>query len=45
MTRLDEFSKDEWRDVVRALRPDWSDDQFEAKWREFAAMKRAREWN
>jgi len=41
-TRLDEFSKDEWRDVCRAARPDIDDEQFEAEWQEFEAAKRMR---
>jgi hypothetical protein len=38
--RLDEFSKEEWQDVSRKLRPDWTDEQFEEAWVEFQEMKR-----
>ncbi|MES2987667.1 MAG: hypothetical protein V4808_07160 [Pseudomonadota bacterium] len=40
--RLDEFDKAEWRDVVRIVRPDWSDEQFDAEWAGFQARKRRR---
>lgn len=40
MTRLDEFTKDEWRDVARRLRPDWSAEKFEQEWLEFCEFKR-----
>lgn len=38
--RLDQFDKVEWRDVVRRVRPDWTDEQFEQAWAEFIEMKR-----
>lgn len=38
--RLDEFSKDEWRDVARILRPDWAEADFEQAWAEFVEIKR-----
>lgn len=38
--RLDEFSKDEWREVARRLRPDMSDGEFELAWTEFCELKR-----
>ena len=41
-TRLSELSKDEWRDVCRAARPDIDDETFEAEWQEFQAAKRMR---
>lgn len=41
--RLDEYTKDEWRDVCMKARPDLSDDEFEQLWADFQAMKRARE--
>ena len=43
--RLDEFTKDEWRDVCRRLRPDITDDEFDEEWREFQAHKRRRRLN
>ncbi len=36
---LKEFDKDEWREVARKLRPDWTDEEFEAAWLEFCALK------
>lgn len=39
---LDEFDRDEWRDVVRLVRPDWSDERFDAEWDRFVEMKRRR---
>lgn len=38
-TKLNEFDKDEWRDVSRKLRPDWTEEQFEEAWQEFVALK------
>ena len=38
--RLDEFDKNEWRDVARRLRPDWTDDDFDEAWDEFVELKR-----
>lgn len=43
--RLDEFDKIEWRDVVRLLRPDWTEAKFEAAWAKFIAMKKRRKLN
>lgn len=40
--RLDELNKDEWRDVARIVRPDWTDKDFDASWDEFQEMKRKR---
>jgi len=37
--KLTEFDKIEWRDVCRRLRPDWTDEQFEAAWIEFQTLK------
>ena len=37
--RLDEFDKDEWRDVARILCPGLTDEQFDVMWEEFIAMK------
>lgn len=36
---LDEFTKEEWREVSRLARPDWTEEQFEKYWDEFVAMK------
>lgn len=29
------------REVARELRPDWSDEQFEAHWEDFARLKKS----
>lgn len=39
-TRLDEIDKEEWRLVSRQLRPDWTEEDFEAAWIEFMELKR-----
>jgi hypothetical protein len=39
-TCLNEFDKEEWRLVARQFRPDWSDEDFDEAWAEFAEMKR-----
>lgn len=41
--RLNEFSKEEWRDVANRAQPDWTEEQFEAAWIEFVEMKRRKE--
>jgi hypothetical protein len=38
--RLNEHDKNEWRDVCRLARPDWTEDQFEEAWCEFVAMNK-----
>lgn len=38
--KLNEFTKEEWRDVTKKLRPDWTEDQFDKAWNEFAEAKR-----
>lgn len=40
--KLNELDKIEWRDVVRRVRPDWSDEQFEIAWAAFQQEKRAK---
>lgn len=37
--RLDELDKNEWRDVWRKVRPDWTDADFEKAWAEFVKVK------
>ena len=37
--KLYEFDKIEWRDIVRKLRPDWTDERFEKVWSEFIEAK------
>lgn len=39
---LNEFDKDEWRTIAMRLRPDWTEEEFEAAWAEFVAMKRSK---
>ena len=40
--RLDGFDKTEWRDVVRTLRPDITDAEYDVMWDENMARKEAR---
>ena len=37
--RLNEFDKDEWREITRRVRPDWTDEQFETAWADFCELK------
>lgn len=37
---LSELDKNEWRDVARLLRPDWTEKKFDDAWREFCELKR-----
>lgn len=39
---LNEFDKDEWRAIAMRLRPEWTEEEFEASWTEFVAMKRSK---
>jgi hypothetical protein len=39
MVRLDEFTKDEWRDIARKVCPEWTDEQFDEAWTEFENLK------
>jgi hypothetical protein len=41
--RLGEFDKTEWHDIIRKLRPDWSDERFETAWNLHWALKEAAE--
>jgi hypothetical protein len=41
--RLDEFTKDEWRDVARKVAPHMTDEEYDAAWEAFVALKKARE--
>lgn len=38
--RLDEYDEDEWRDIVRAARPDWSEEEIAEAWARFVEAKR-----
>ena len=40
MTPLREYSKEEFRDIARHLRPDWTDEEFEEAWEGFLDLKR-----
>lgn len=39
-----EFSKAEWWQVTQQVRPDWTQEQFDAAWDEFIALKGALAW-
>jgi len=39
-TRMDEFDKDEWYQVCRTVRPDWTEAQFDKAWADFCEAKR-----
>ncbi len=41
-TRLDEYDRDEWRDIIRRANPDISDEAFDAAWDEFCEIKWAK---
>ena len=43
MTRLDEYTKDEWFLVVRKLRPDITEEEFDAMWEGFCCAKQEHE--
>lgn len=38
-TRLDEYTKDEWWDVARAVKPDLTREEYDAMWERFQADK------
>lgn len=39
LPRLDEYSKEEWFDVARSLKPGLSDEEYDRMWLDFCAMK------
>lgn len=39
MTRLDEYTKDEWFDLARQLKPGLTRQEYDAMWDEFQAAK------
>lgn len=41
--RLDEFDKNEWRDVARRASTKMTDDEFEAAWNKFIEIKRRKQ--
>ena len=40
---FDESDKEEWRSVMRAVRPDLSDEEFDEQWLEFMKLKREKQ--
>jgi len=38
--KQNELDKEEMREVVRLLRPDWTDEQFDKEWNAFLELKR-----
>jgi hypothetical protein len=40
--RLDEFDADEWFDVVRAINPALTREEFDASWEQFQEVRRRR---
>jgi len=40
--RLNEFDRDEWRDVARLVAPELNEEQFDRLWSEFCELKRRR---
>lgn len=42
MIRLNEFDRAEWQDVAKALRPDWSEADFDRAWIGFQREKARR---
>jgi hypothetical protein len=39
MTRLDEYDKEEWWDLVRSVKPDMDRERFDADWDWFCRLK------
>lgn len=37
--RLNEFDKDEWREIYFGFKPEATDDDFEEAWSEFVRLK------
>lgn len=44
-TKLNEFDREEWWDVMRVAKPGIDRQEFDAYWEEFHRMKRARRAN
>ncbi len=38
-TRLDEFDKQEWRDIVMEIRPDLREEEYDRLWLKFIKSK------
>lgn len=43
LLRLDRFTKEEWFDVARRVRPDLAWEEFERTWADFCARMAARD--
>lgn len=43
--RLDQLSRDQWREVMRRLRPEWDDDRIDAEMVDFDEAMRKRRMN
>ena len=43
MTRLDEFDKDEWHSIARALKPGLTQAEYDDMWERFQREKAERE--
>lgn len=42
---LNEYDKDEWHDIVRTIKPDLSQEEFDEMWEEFVQMKARKQVN
>jgi len=42
---LGTYTKEEWRIIMRELRPYWTDEYFDLVWEKFMEMKRSKELN
>lgn len=41
-TKLNEYTKEEWRDIAEAARPGITDEEYEAMWERFQRHKQLR---
>lgn len=42
MIRLNEFTKDEWRDIAQSAKPELTDQDYERLWSEFLQLKKTK---
>lgn len=42
VVHLDEFTREEWKDIVISILPETSDREFDLMWQKFMALKRRR---
>jgi RNA polymerase subunit RPABC4/transcription elongation factor Spt4 len=42
VVHLDEFTREEWKDIVISILPETSDREFDQMWNKFMALKRRR---